>query len=57
MLERILRQNLEQDYRRIFEASFTWKQFLYEMFVLGKSIIINHKKLIVASSVKAPEMF
>ena len=43
LLERILRENLEQDYRRIFEASFTWKQFLYEMFVIGKSIIIAQR--------------
>ena len=42
-LEGILRQKVERDYRQIFEASFTWKQFLYETFVFGKSIVMMVK--------------
>ena len=37
LLEGILRQKVEEDYREIFERKFTWRQLLCEILLLGES--------------------
>ena len=39
LIEGILLEKIEEEYRQIFETKFTWKRFLCELTVFGESII------------------